>query len=89
MQRLQSEFEGAGKTRQFEELKGFIIGEQAGSTYADVAQRLNMTQAAAKMAASRMRRRYRELLREEIAQTVDGPDEVDDEIRSLFVVLGS
>jgi RNA polymerase sigma-70 factor (ECF subfamily) len=87
MQRLQSEFEEAGKTRLFDELKAFLIGEQAGTTYADVAQRLNMSEAAAKTAASRMRRRYRELLRDEIAQTVEGPDEVDDEIRSLFATL--
>jgi RNA polymerase sigma-70 factor (ECF subfamily) len=47
-----------------------------------------MTEAAAKKAGSRMRRRYRELLREEIAQTVEGPAEVDDEIRNLFTTLG-
>ena len=43
--------------------------------------------AAAKKAASRMRRRYRELLREEISQTVAGPDEIEDEIRNLFATL--
>ena len=73
--------------RPIEELKGFIIGDHAGTTYADVAERLNMTEAAAKMSGSRMRRRYRELLREEIAQTVAGPDEIDDEIRNLFAIL--
>ena len=87
MQRLESEFDRDGKAKQFEELKGFIIGDHADTTYADVAARLNMTEAAAKMSGSRMRRRYRELLREEIAQTVDGPDEVDDEIRNLFATL--
>ncbi len=87
MQRLESEFDGDGKAEQFEELKGFIIGDHAGTTYADVAERLNMTVAAAKMAGSRMRQRYRELLREEIAQTVAGPDEIDNEIRNLFATL--
>jgi RNA polymerase sigma-70 factor (ECF subfamily) len=87
MQRLESEFDRDGKAEQFEELKGFIIGDHAGTTYADVAERLNMTVAAAKMAGSRMRQRYRELLREEIAQTVAGPDEIDDEIRNLFAIL--
>ena len=48
-----------------------------------------MTQAAAKMAAHRMRRRYRELLRQEILQTVTGPDEVDEEIQNLFAILSS
>ena len=87
MQRLEIEFDRGRKAKQFEELKGFIIGDHTGTTYADVAARLNMTEAAAKMSGSRMRRRYRELLREEIAQTVDGPDEVDDEIRNLFAIL--
>ncbi|MDA1051399.1 MAG: hypothetical protein O3C40_13085 [Planctomycetota bacterium] len=89
MERLHVEFEAAGKTQLFEELKGFIIGDHAGTTYDDVARRLNMTEGAAKMAASRMRRRYRELLREEIAQTVNGPEEVDEEIRDLFTTLGA
>lgn len=87
MERLGAEFERNRKSRQFTELKGFIIGEHAGSTYTQVAARLNMTEAAAKKAASRMRHRYRELLREEITQTVASPDEVDDEIRNLFAVM--
>ena len=87
MERLEREFERAGKVTQFEELKGFLIGDHAGTTYTQVAVKLNMTEAAAKKAGSRMRRRYRELLREAIAQTVAGPDEVDDEIRNLFAIL--
>lgn len=87
LERLKGEFDGAGKARQFEELKAFIIGDHAGMTYAQPAAALNVTEAAAKKAASRMRRRYRELLREEIAQTVVGPDEVEDEIRNLFATL--
>ncbi len=87
MQRLENEFAEKGKAKQFQHLSGFIIGEHSGTTYCDVAAKLNMTEAAAKMAAHRMRRRYRHLLREEIAQTVDGPDDVDDEIRNLFATL--
>jgi RNA polymerase sigma-70 factor (ECF subfamily) len=87
MERLKAECEQSGKTKLFEELKGFIIGDHAGTTYRQVAEKLNMTEAAAKKAGSRMRRRYRELLREEIAQTVEGPAEVDDEIRNLFTTL--
>lgn len=87
MERLEAEFVRNGKLPQFTELKGFIIGDRAGSTYSQVAARLNMTEAAAKKAASRMRRRYRELLREEIAQTVASLDEVDDEIRKLFAFM--
>ena len=87
MERLKREFSEAGKAQQFEELKGFVIGDHAGNSYAQAAARLNLTEAAARKAGSRMRQRYRELLREEIAQTVSSPEEVDDEIRNLFTTL--
>jgi len=87
MEQLEAEFEQSGKTKLYEALKGFIIGDNAGTTYRQVAEKLSMTEAAAKKAASRMRRRYRELLHGEIAQTVEGPAEVDDEIRKLFTTL--
>ena len=48
-----------------------------------------MTEAAVKKAVSRLRKRYREVLREEIGQTVTEPDEIDDEIRNLFVIFDS
>lgn len=87
MVRLEDEFTRAGKERQFALLKGFIIGEHEGLTYSAVAETLGMTEAAAKMAAHRMRRRYRELLREEIVQTVAGPEGVEEEIQNLFATL--
>jgi RNA polymerase sigma-70 factor (ECF subfamily) len=87
LQRLEAEFDKAGKANQLEALKGFIIGEHSGTTYAQVAAELGMTEGAAKKAASRMRRRYRQLLRDEIAQTVTGPEQVDEEIRNLFGAL--
>lgn len=87
LQRLEAESADAGKADQFQELKAFLIGEHSGSTYADVAVRLNTTEAAVKMAASRLRRRYRELLREEIAETLSRPDDIDDEISKLFATL--
>jgi RNA polymerase sigma-70 factor (ECF subfamily) len=87
MQRLEEEFAARGKGEQFGRLKCFVIGDHAGAGYADVAAALGITEAAAKMAAHRMRQRYRQLLREEIVQTVAGPEEVDDEIRSLFAAL--
>jgi DNA-directed RNA polymerase specialized sigma24 family protein len=87
MQRLQQESSDAGKHEQFEALKGFLIGEHGGATYASVAGELAMTEAAVKMAAHRLRRRYRELLREEIAETVSSLDEVEDEIHNLFATL--
>lgn len=88
MELLRAELVAVGKADQFDKLKDFLIGERDGRTYEEVAATLGTTSAAAKMAASRMRRRYRRLLREEIAQTVAGPAEVDQEIRDLFETLG-
>ncbi|MEO2018361.1 MAG: sigma-70 family RNA polymerase sigma factor [Fuerstiella sp.] len=85
--RLQHEYEEAGKGEQFEHLKDFIIGQYSETTYADVAAQLASTEAAMKMTAHRMRRRYREILREEIAEIVATPEDVDTEIRSLFALF--
>lgn len=87
MESLEREFSEAGKANQFAELKGFVIGEHPGVTYAMAAEKLGLTEAAAKQTASRMRKRYRALLREEIAQTISSPEEIDDEIRNLFLIL--
>ena len=87
--RLREESIRAGKEQQFEHLKVFITGQTAPGGYAEVAGKLGMTEGAAKVAAHRLRQRYRALLRDEISQTVAEPSEVDDEIRSLFATLGS
>lgn len=88
--KLRTEFRHAGKEAQFEQLKPFLAGgREAAESYAEVAESLGMTPDAIKVAAHRLRQRYRELLRAEIAQTVARPDEIDDEIRTLFQVLGS
>jgi len=87
MQRLEREFEKVGKRSQFERLKDFIVSTKKDTTYADVASELGMTESAARMATSRLRRRYRQLLREEIAQTVSSPEDIEDEINSLFTTF--
>ncbi len=87
MGRLETEFADSGKLAQFRQLKRFIIGQHEGATYKDAAEVLGTTEAAAKMAVHRMRRRYRQLLREEVAQTVADPSDVDDEIRDLFAAF--
>ncbi len=87
MQRLERELEKIGKRAQFERLKDFIVSTKEDTTYADAASELGMTEAAARMAASRLRRRYRQLLREEIAQTVSSPEDIDDEINNLFTTF--
>jgi RNA polymerase sigma-70 factor (ECF subfamily) len=84
---LEQECTRTGKGELFAALKPFLLGEHGGATYATAAEHLAITAAAVKMAASRLRRRYRELLREAIAQTVSTPQDVDDEIRQLFAAL--
>jgi RNA polymerase sigma-70 factor (ECF subfamily) len=85
---LRQEFAGAKKLQQFEALKEFLTGGRDLETYAVLASKLGMTEGAVKVAVHRLRRRYRELLRAEVANTVASPDDVDDEIRRLFTALG-
>lgn len=87
MERLRTEVEQVGNADRFASLKDFIIGDQIGVTYAQVAEQLQITEVAARKAASRMRKRYGELLHEEILHTVSEPDDVQDEIRNLFAAL--
>ncbi len=85
--RLQSEFESEGKRQIFDRLKDFLtVGRNAGG-HAQAATELGMTPGAVKVAVHRMRRRYRAILREEIAQTVATEDEINDEIRYLLSCL--
>ena len=76
-----------GRAALYEALKPHLVGDPDAHRYAEVAEKLGMTEAAVKMAMSRLRKRYREVLREEIAQTVAGEEEIDDEIRELFNAL--
>lgn len=84
MEQLQAEQTALGKSEQFELLKSFLVGERSAGGYASVCDRLRMTEAAARMAVSRLRSRYRELLRQEILRTVASIQDVDDEIHQLF-----
>jgi RNA polymerase sigma-70 factor (ECF subfamily) len=87
LSRLRGEAANAGRSEQFERLEVFLTGEKRTGTYAELAAELNTTEGALKMATQRLRRRYAEVLREEIANTVAGPDEVEDELRHLLAVL--
>ncbi len=85
--RLQTEFRDAGKEALFQQLKIFLTGEKREASCAELAARLGMTEGALKMAVSRMRQRYGELLRAEIANTVSSPDEIQEELHALFAAL--
>ena len=87
LSRLREEFVAAGRGEKFDALKIFLIGERGAVSYAELAAQLETTEAALKMAVSRMRDRYGELLRAEIANTVSGPAEIEEELRALFAAL--
>jgi RNA polymerase sigma-70 factor (ECF subfamily) len=86
LSRLQAELVAQGKAGLFEALKDALTGLRS-ETYAAIGAELGMSEGAVKVAAHRLRRRYRALLRDEIAQTVAGPEEVEDEIRYLLACL--
>jgi RNA polymerase sigma-70 factor (ECF subfamily) len=85
--RLENEYRAAGKGALFDRLKEFLVGEQGRLLQAEIATELGMTENAVKQAFHRFRQRYRLLLREEIAQTVIAPGDVEDELRHLISVL--
>jgi RNA polymerase sigma-70 factor (ECF subfamily) len=86
MATLRQEYAGRGKELLFDKLRGTLNGEQEES-YPRIAAELGMNVGAVKVNAFRLRRRYRELLLEEISQTVESPEDVEDELRFLLSVL--
>jgi RNA polymerase sigma-70 factor (ECF subfamily) len=74
----------ADKESQFERLKTYLIGDHPQLSYAQSAAALGVSEGAIKVAVHRLRRRYRDLIRDEIAQTVSSPEEVEDELKHLW-----
>jgi RNA polymerase sigma-70 factor (ECF subfamily) len=85
--RLAAEYQQDGKGEIFESLKATISAGESGAAYAEIASRLGSTEGAIKVAAHRLRQRYREVLRAEIAETVSSGEDAEDELRNLFAVL--
>lgn len=88
LDRLQTELEEANKAEHFEHLKQALTGDSQAIDYEKAATALAITPAAAKQAAYRLRKRYRQLFREEVACTVEDESEVDQEIGQLLATLG-
>jgi RNA polymerase sigma-70 factor (ECF subfamily) len=84
---LQREYEAEGKDGLFKELHFCLTGERADLPYAQLAARLNMSEGAVKVAVHRLRHRYREVLRAEIANTLSDEADIEDEVRYLFAVF--
>jgi RNA polymerase sigma-70 factor (ECF subfamily) len=85
---LSAEMTRAGKAAQFEALRPALVGGAERTAYRTIAAALDLSDEAARAAAHRLRRRYRALLREEVARTLEDDADVDGEIRSLFAALG-
>jgi len=86
---LRQDYQALGREAEFDYLKAYLTAERGEIPYAEVAERLEITEAAARVAVYRMRSRFRALFRTEIARTVAKPEEVEDEVRYLRQALTS
>lgn len=89
LERLRSEHESSGRGRLFAELAPYLWGSKSGRPMSDVAAQLDLNENSLRVALSRMKLRYRELIRSEVARTVSDRMEVDAELRYLMRLLGS
>ena len=87
IQRLSAEYESTGRARDFEGLKGCLAADGASLGYSELAQKLGMNEGAARTAVHRLRRRFREIFREEVSQTVSAADDIDAEVGHLVAAL--
>lgn len=89
IERLQAECAAEGKANVFEQLKAFLAAGKGESAQSEVAKTLGMEEGAVRVAVHRLRKRYRQLLRDEIAHTLSDAVMVDEEMRALFGAFGS
>ena len=85
--RLREEYVAGGKAALFEQLKDIQLGEHGEASYAEIGAPLGLAGGTIASAVHRLRKRHREILREEIAQTVARPEQINEEIRNLRAVL--
>lgn len=85
--RLRQEYAAAGKAALYEKLNPFLLGDKPEATCAELAHQLDMTEAAVRMAVSRLRQRCRAALQREVAHTVETQEAVDEELRHLMAAL--
>ncbi len=87
--KLQSEYAQNGKQELFDQIKPYLVGNNDNVPYRQVAESAGITENAVKVSVHRLRKRCGLLLREEIAQTVNSEDEVDEELREMSATLGN
>ena len=87
MTRLREEFTGGGKAAEFERLKACLTAERGEISYAEIAAALGQSEGTVRVAVHRLRKRFRAIFREEIAQTVSSAEDIEEEVRYLMGVL--
>jgi len=85
--RLESEYRDADNLQRFALLESFLPGQETELTYAQAAVQVGVAEGTIKSDMYRLKRRYRELLREEVAHTVTCPAEIEEELRHLVTIL--
>jgi RNA polymerase sigma factor (sigma-70 family) len=85
--RLRTEYAQSGRTELFEQLTDFRLDQESQVSYVEAARQLGLSQSAVRSAIYRLRQRHRELVREEIAQTLADPAELEEEVRYLLRVI--
>jgi RNA polymerase sigma factor (sigma-70 family) len=86
---LEAEWAHAGRVALFARLKPFLTGEASETKQSEIAHELSLTENAVRIALHRLRKRYGELVRIEVADTVSDPDDIERELGELFEALGS
>jgi RNA polymerase sigma factor (sigma-70 family) len=89
LSRLRAEYASAGRGPLFDLLKDYVWGDKNALSLAEIAARLELTEEAVKKSVQRLRQRFRDALRTEVAQTVATPDQIDDELRHLRAALSA
>jgi len=87
LRRLRNEMKQESKEDLFERLQPYVLGKPKSATYSELAQQLQMSTSAVKVAVYRLRKRYRQILKQEISQTLEDPSEIDEEIQTLFATV--
>jgi RNA polymerase sigma-70 factor (ECF subfamily) len=85
--RLREEYAAADKARLFDRIKGQLTGGAPGRNYQEIAAELGMTEGAVKVAVHRLRKRFKEALMAEVAETVASPAQVDEEIGYMLQLM--
>lgn len=89
LQKLRGDCEASDKGALFDRLKPVLVGGVDRMPYKEIAEELDLSEGAVKVAVHRLRQKYRDSLRNEIAQTVENAEDIDDELRCLLSALGN